>query len=223
MTQLDEPRPKPRRLRADAKRNREQILRAAADLILERGPTAPMELIARRAGVGIATLYRHFPDRTVLLRHVTLETLRASAESARSALAEEPDAFSALARCMHEAIDLRVGAVMPLLVASVKMDDELQEARRRSREAHERLVQAAHAEGSLRSDVTTGDIGLLINRFTPPLAGPLSADDNRRLSHRHLELVLGGLLGFMSEDQLPGPVITFERLSCQPQTSRSAS
>jgi hypothetical protein len=71
--------------------------------------------------------------------------------------------------------------------------------------------------------VTTGDIGLLINRFTPPLPGVLSAEDNRRLSHRHLELVLDGLLGFMSEEQLPGPAISFERLSCRAHRSRTAS
>jgi AcrR family transcriptional regulator len=212
MNKPDEARPKPRRVRADALRNREHILRAAADLILERGPTTPMELIARRAGVGIATLYRHFPDRTVLLRQVALDTLRSSAEVARKALAEEPDAFTALARFMHDAIDLRIGAVMPVLVDRLEMDDELLEARRVSREAHDALARAAHEEGSLRRDVTAGDIGLLIVRFTPPLQGLLSAEDNRRLSHRHLELMLDGLLRFLSHEQLPGPAMSFEEL-----------
>src|ERR1700754_3683879 len=101
MNELDDRRPKPRRSRADALRNREQILRAAADLIVEQGPTTPMETIARRAKVGIATLYRHFPDRSVLLRQVAVDTLRQSSDEARSALAEEADAFTALARFMH--------------------------------------------------------------------------------------------------------------------------
>ncbi|HEY7594820.1 MAG TPA: helix-turn-helix domain-containing protein [Actinophytocola sp.] len=212
MNEPDEPRPKPRRTRADALRNREHILRAAADLILERGPTTPMELIARKAGVGIATLYRHFPDRTVLLRQVALDTLRSSAEVAKSALAEEPDAFTALGRFMHTAIDLRIGAVMPVLVDRLTMDDELLEARRVCREAHDALARAAHDEGSLRPDVTAGDISLLIIRFTPPLAGLLSAENNRRLSHRHLELMLDGLLRFLSHEQLPGPAMSFEEL-----------
>src|SRR5919198_103484 len=112
MNELDERRPKQRRTRSDALRNREQILRAAADLIIEHGPTAPMEMIARRAKVGIATLYRHFTDRSVLLREVALDTLRQSGEEARAALAEEPDAFTALARFMHDAVDLRIGAVI---------------------------------------------------------------------------------------------------------------
>jgi AcrR family transcriptional regulator len=212
MSELDTPRPKPRRTRADALRNREQILRATADLILEQGPTAPMELVARRAKVGIATLYRHFPDRSVLLREVALYTLRTSAEEARTALAEEPDAFTALARYMHDSIDLRIGAVMPVLVDRIPMDDEVLEARRLCREAHDALAVAAHEEGSLRPDVTAGDISLLIIRFTPPLPGTISAEDNHRLSHRHLELMLDGLLRFLSHEQLPGPAMSFEEL-----------
>jgi len=212
MSELDTPRPKPRRTRADALRNREKILRAAADLILEQGATAPMELVARRALVGIATLYRHFPDRSVLLREVALYTLRTSTEEARTALAEEPDAFTALARYMHDSIDLGIGAVMPVLVDRIPMDDEMMEARRLCREAHDALAIAAHEEGSLRPDVTAGDISLLIIRFTPPLPGMISAEDNHRLSHRHLELMLDGLLRFLSHEQLPGPAMTFEEL-----------
>ena len=177
MKELDTPRPKPRRRRADALRNREQILRAATDLVIEKGPATPMELVARRAGVGIATLYRHFPDRSVLLREVALYTLRTSAEEARSALAEEPDGFTALARYMHDSIDLRIGAVMPLLADRIPMDDEVMEARRLCREAHGALAVAAHEEGSLRPDVTAGDIGLLIIRFSAPVPGAGSAED----------------------------------------------
>jgi AcrR family transcriptional regulator len=212
MNELDDRRPKPRRSRADALRNREQILRAAADLIVEQGPTTPMETIARRAKVGIATLYRHFPDRSVLLRQVAVDTLRQSSDEARSALAEEADAFTALARFMHNSIDLKIGAVMPILAARFPEDDELTEARAETREAHEALIHAAHSEGSLRPDVTAGDIGLLIVRFTPPLPGPISAEDNHRLSHRHLELMLDGLLRFLSHEVLPGPAMSFEEL-----------
>jgi AcrR family transcriptional regulator len=210
MNERDEQRPKPRRTRADALRNREQILRAAADLIVEQGPGASMELIARRASVGIATLYRHFPDRTTLLRQVAMETLRQAAEEARSALAEEADAFTALARYMHDSIDLRIGAVMPALAERLTMDDELMAARQNSREAHEALITAAHSEGSLRPEVTAGDIGLLIMRFTTPLPGRISPSDNHRLSHRHLELILDGLPSFLSQDNLPGPEIPFD-------------
>lgn len=213
MNETAERRPKQRRTRADALRNREQILRAAVDLIIEQGLTAPMDLIARRAKVGIATLYRHFPDRSVLLRQVALDMLRQDAFEATTALREEPDAFAALSRYMHDSIDLRIGAVMPVLVERVEMDEELLAARLECRQAVDALVAAAHREGSLRLDVTSGDIGLLIIRFTPPLPGAMAPEDNHRLSHRHLELLLDGLVRVMFDQELPGPAMSVEELT----------
>ena len=62
-----------RGLRADARRNREHVLAAAREVFVEQGADAPLDEIARRAGVGIATLYRRFPDRAALLRAVALD------------------------------------------------------------------------------------------------------------------------------------------------------
>jgi len=209
--------PKPRRTRADAVRNREQILRAAVDLMLEQGPAVPLDMIARQAGVGIATLYRHFPDRMVLLRQVALDVLTQSAVAAKAALAEEPDAFTALARYLHDAIDLRIGMVMPMLAERVLMDEELVTARDASQNALTAVVRAAHDEGSLRPDVGSGDIGLLMIRMTPPLPVAISPEDNHRLSHRHLELVLDGLLRFLAVDSLPGRPLGLEELGDIPR------
>src|SRR5216683_2549991 len=83
-------------LRADARRNRRQALAAAAQVFVEQGADAPLDDIARRAGVGIATLYRRFPDREALVRAVAVDVLARTAHEARQALAEEPDAFAAL-------------------------------------------------------------------------------------------------------------------------------
>jgi AcrR family transcriptional regulator len=204
--------PKPRRTRSDALRNREQILRAAVDLMVEQGATVPLEMIARHAGVGIATLYRHFPDRMVLLRQVALDILTQSAAAAKTALDEEPDAFTALARYLHDAIDLRIGMVLPMLAERVLLDDEVVAAREASQRGLAAVVQAAHDEGSLRPDVGSGDIGLLMIRMTPPLPVAISPEDNHRLSHRHLELVLDGLLRFLAYDSLPGRPLGLEEL-----------
>lgn len=221
MDEVNEERPKPRRTRADALRNREQILRATVDLLIEHGPSVPLEVIARRAKVGIATLYRHFPDRTVLLRQVGLDLLRQAVTAAETALAEEQDAFTALARYMHDAIDLRISAVMPMLAEHFPVDEELDTARNRSRLVMDMLVRTAHEEESLRPDVSTGDIGMLIIRLTTPLPGGMSPEDNRRLSHRHVELLLDGMLQFMAVDSLPGPVLTFEELRDMGQGHRT--
>ena len=85
-------------LRADARLNRERILAAARDSFVERGADVPLEEIAARAGVGIATLYRRFPDRAALQRAVALDVLTRVGQEARAAIEEEPDAFSALDR-----------------------------------------------------------------------------------------------------------------------------
>src|SRR5918912_2569051 len=111
-------------LRADARRNRDQLLAAARDTFVEHGLDAPLDDIARRAGVGIATLYRRFPDRSALQRAVAVDVLRRIGQEAAAALDEEPDAFSALSRYMHRALDARVAAVMPALGPSMMPLDD---------------------------------------------------------------------------------------------------
>src|SRR5712692_7571617 len=113
-----------RGLRADAARNREHVLAAAREVFVEQGADAPLDDIARRAGVGIATLYRRFPDREALVRAVALDVLTRAGGEARAAEAEEPDPFRALGRYMHRALDLRISAVMPTLLGHISFDDE---------------------------------------------------------------------------------------------------
>lgn len=210
--------PRPRRTRADAVRNREQILRATVDLIVEVGTSVPLETIAKRAGVGIATLYRHFTDRTVLLRQVAVDMLRQSAAVATTALVDEPDAFTALAKYVHAAIDLRMGVIMPMLSERVAGDEELFAAHDESKRALEALIKAAHDEGSLRPDIGAGDIGLLVIRMARPLPGPISAEANNLLSHRHAEVVLDGLLRFLAADSLGDSPLQMSELNVRPDT-----
>jgi AcrR family transcriptional regulator len=199
------------RLRADARRNREQLLVAARDVIVEHGPGAPLDEIARRAGVGIATLYRRFPDRRALMRAVALDLLGRAAHEARSALDEEPDAFRALARYMHRALDLRISAVMPALVGELPPEDEEVRAfRDEAATALQATIDAAQADGALRPEVAFGDIGLLLVRLSRPLPGPFPRGLDARLAHRHLDLLLDGLRGGGDHPAgaLPGPALT---------------
>jgi AcrR family transcriptional regulator len=207
--------PRQGRMRADARRNRARILSAACDAFVERGVDAPLDDIARRAGVGIATLYRRFPDRAMLLREVALELLRRSADEAGAALAEEPDAFQALCRYMHRALDLRIAAVMPALVGRIEADEDVVAARQRSTRRINRIIDAAHAAKLLRPDAAPGDIGLLIVRLSRPLPGPFPAAVNQELAHRHLDLLLDGLRSTRAT-ALPGPAMTFDDLAAMP-------
>lgn len=103
------------RPRADALRNRERIVTAAREMFVEFGPYVPLDEVARRAGVGNATVYRNFPDREALAREVVCSVMDRTAEAAEAALAESGDAFAALSRFVHTSVDERIGALCPML------------------------------------------------------------------------------------------------------------
>lgn len=201
-------------LRADARRNHEQVLAAAREVFVERGPGAPLEEVAARAGVGIATLYRRFGDREGLLRAVVLQALEDSRAAAESALADasedDADGLSALGEYMHAVLDLRVSAVVPLALDRLDLDDaELTPVREASAGAVERLVESAHADGSLPKQVTFADLGTLLVRLSRPLPGSVPIELNDQLAHRHLDLVLAGL---RSENVLADEGLTRQEL-----------
>jgi AcrR family transcriptional regulator len=203
-----------RPLRADARQNRERIVAAALDVFVELGAGAPLEEISRRAGTGIATLYRRFPDRRSLTRAVILDSLARTNEAARKAAEEEPDAFQALARYMHRALDIRVAAVIPALLEEFPLDDaELRAASDTGAKLIQDLIDAAKREGTLREDVTFADIGTLTVRLSRPLPGRFTRELNERLGHRHLDLLINGLRAAPSaEPKIEGPVLSLDEL-----------
>ena len=215
---------KPRRLRADAQGIRRRLLDAARDVFIERGPGAPLDEIARRAGTGIATLYRRFPDRRALIREVVRDAIERTTEEARLAAEEEPDPFRALARYMHRVVDVRTAAVIPALFDEIPFDDEeLRHARNAGPAAFEALVDAAHRAGALRRDVTSADIGMLIVRMSRPLPGGFPAEVNAGLSHRHLDLLIDGLRAAAQQPaQLTGPALTMTDLRRYPEPGPGA-
>lgn len=187
-------------------------------MFIEQGAGAPLDEIARRAGIGIATLYRRFPDRQALIQAVILDALQRTTDEARRAAREEPDPFRALVQYMHRAIDERTAAVISALLGEVDFSDEdIARAREGAPAVIDPLVDAAKRAGTLRADVTSGDIGMLIVRMTRPLPGPFPAQMNNSLSHRHLELLIDGLRPAAREPVLPGPGLTIEDLRDLPQ------
>ncbi|GAA0912230.1 TetR/AcrR family transcriptional regulator [Virgisporangium aurantiacum] len=182
-------------MRADARRNLDQILLAARDMIAEHGPDVPLDDIARRAGVGSATLYRRFPDRSALHRAVAAEALSRTLEAARRAADTEPDAFDALARYLRDALELRAPAVLPMLldVVDLEHDPEIGPLRDASRTAVEHLIERVHTAGALPHDVVFADISMMLVRIARPLPGPLSAEAKHELARHHLDLFLRGL------------------------------
>ncbi|BCK70622.1 TetR/AcrR family transcriptional regulator [Streptomyces platensis] len=199
------------RLRADALRNRERIIAAARETMVEFGAEVPLDEIARRAGVGNATLYRHFADRLELIHHVTLSVMSRTADRAESALAEESDAFQALRRFVHAAVEERIGALCPLLADGVDRDHpDLCAARDRLEAAVEAVMAAARDSGQLRTDIAVGDLMVAITQLTRPLPGSRCPNFDQFV-HRHLQLFLDGLQA-PARSELPGAAATLDDL-----------
>lgn len=150
-------------LRADARRNRDQILVAAREIFAERGAEVPMEEIARRASVGVGTLYRRFVDREALIRAVFRDTFQTVADETRAALAQERTAWDALMRIMRQSAWLHVSvqAKSPRVTAVVRADEETSRVRDELLDVLDEVVRRAQEEGSLRRDVGVGDLAML--------------------------------------------------------------
>lgn len=199
------------RPRADALRNRERIVSAAREMFVEFGPDVPLDEIARRAGVGNATLYRHFPDRAALVREVVLSVMSRTTEQADRAAAEEADPFAALRRFVHQAADERIGALCPMLSGAFDHDhSDLHAGREHLEDAVRGLVGAAQAAGRMRTDVAVGDLMVALSQLTRPLPGT-ACPNMDRFVHRHLQLFLDGLEA-PARSELPGTAATLEDL-----------
>ncbi|HEY8979847.1 MAG TPA: TetR/AcrR family transcriptional regulator [Streptomyces sp.] len=200
------------RPRADALRNRERIVAAAREMLTESGPEVPLDEIARRAGVGNATVYRNFPDRQALVREVVCSVLDRTARAGREALAEESDPFAALERFVHATADERVSALCPMIAAGFDENHpDLAAARTRVEEIVEEVMGRAKAAGQMRQDVGSGDVMIVVAQLSRPPAGTLCASADRFL-HRHLQIFLDGLRVKPSTSELPGSAMTMEEL-----------
>ncbi|WP_083974549.1 TetR/AcrR family transcriptional regulator [Kitasatospora mediocidica] len=204
------------RLRADATRNRERILAAAREILSESGAEAPLDEIAKRAGVGNATLYRNFPDRTTLVREVARSVMDRILVQAEQGLVDGSEPFEALKRFVHVAAEERIGALCTMLTAGVdlKQDEQLYAIRARLEEVVEQLMQRARQAGQLRADVGPGDLFVAVAQLTRPLPGT-GCLDLGSFVHRHLHLFLDGLRT-PTPSELPGRAATLADLRNQP-------
>ncbi|MEV6630526.1 TetR/AcrR family transcriptional regulator [Actinoplanes sp. NPDC051470] len=166
-------------LRADARRNREQIIEAARTMFLRKGPDVPMDEIARAAGVGVGTLYRRFPDRSELIKAVSQDNLRRMAELAGRLERDEPDPAVALDALLHAIRDLYLGIVMTsvsaVAVQAIKDNPVIQEQRDELLGVVSRLLRRCQEQGSIRPDIDGGDLLLMlaaVSRLVP------AADDD---------------------------------------------
>jgi AcrR family transcriptional regulator len=178
-------------MRADALKNRQRLIEATVELVLAAGGEPARDAVAQRAGVGIGTLYRHFPDPQSLL-HAAVRHVLDSTITAGEALVETvPDGVDALRQYMHLALDHGIG-VVNIVHPLLDMRD-WNDLRLRAEKLMKILVSRASRDGSLRDDFTVRDIVFALTRFARPLAVGLPADEERALAHRHLDFYIDGL------------------------------
>jgi AcrR family transcriptional regulator len=150
-------------LRADAARNRAAIVAVARDVFAEQGLEAPLETIAARAGVGIATLYRRFPSREKLVAAALVDKVAEYAEAARQALAA-PDPWSGFAGFVERICELQATnrGLSDLLSMTLSADEQVEQLRATANQLLGTVIRRAQAAGALREDFVAEDLALLL-------------------------------------------------------------
>ncbi|MFN8108756.1 MAG: helix-turn-helix domain-containing protein [Thermoleophilia bacterium] len=183
---------KSRPLRADAARNRAQILDAARRLFTEQGIDAQMDDIAAAAGVGVGTVYRHFQTKEALQEAVLEGLLSPMVDAAREGL-DEPDPGEALFAFIRRAT-LRVEADFALLGAFKEADYDLEATlaphKRQMMEAVSALTERAQRAGAVRDDISGPEILALLGATCQ---GARQAAGNDDVRARLVEVVIDGL------------------------------
>ena len=179
-------------MRADARRNREKLLAAAVELFADAGQDVALEAIAERAGLGIGTLYRHFPTREALAEAAYRNELRRLCDAAGELLGERPPE-QALAEWMdrfvtYVAAKRSMAGMLQSVIAS--RDPALYtDARRQMADAVTLLLEAAERAGSVRSGVDPDDVLRVMSGIWLVADGPDWSERSRRM----LALLMDGL------------------------------
>jgi AcrR family transcriptional regulator len=153
----------PRPLRADAARNRAAIVAAAREVFAQHGLEAPLEEIALRAGVGIATLYRRFPGREQLVAAALVDKVAEYAAAAADAL-EVTDPWAGFVGYVFRICELQAGdrGLSDLLSMTLAADEQIEQLRATANAQVIELVDRAKAAGKLRDDFVGEDLLLLL-------------------------------------------------------------
>ncbi|HKR69586.1 MAG TPA: helix-turn-helix domain-containing protein [Streptosporangiaceae bacterium] len=187
------PRPADRGMRADARRNYEKLLTAAAEAFTEHGADdVSLEEIAKRAGVGIGTLYRHFPNRHALLEAVYREQVEALRARADELVATKPPA-EALGTWLRDLVDFgRTKRMLTsAMLTTVSRDSEVMTSSSRiMRAAAADILTGAQEAGVVRADADPADLMRLVHAIS--MTTEWAGDDNEQ-ADRLLTLVLDGL------------------------------
>jgi AcrR family transcriptional regulator len=179
-----------RPLRADAIRNRAKVLEAARAAFAQHGAEAQMEDVARRAGVGVGTVYRHFPTKEALAEALIEERFDNTIAFVRGLVDERDDPWRAIERCFEYCAGTlerdRAWAAVPVAMAGGAMGPREHQLRELLA-LEEQLIERARAAGVVREDLTAEDMPAL---FCGVASVVQAGGRNWR---RYLDLLLDGL------------------------------
>jgi AcrR family transcriptional regulator len=178
-----------RPLRADAARNVERILRAAREVYGELGPDAPMEAVARRAGVGERTLYRRFPAKADLVRAALDQGIAEHLTPAIVDARRDSDALRGVTRLVEAAIALGARE-QSLLIAAQRAGSLTADISDSLIEALSELVRRGQQDGSIRSDLVAEDLLRVIGMLYSVLSTMAPGSDGWR---RYVALILDAI------------------------------
>ena len=179
------------RTRADAVRNRERVIEAAAEVFREKGEAAVVPEIAARAGVGKGTVYRCFPTKDHLVAAVASERVRWFEREARAA-ADAEDPWAAFATFMDRVADAHCAdrGMVASMSQAIELP-ELVEARADAHEALRVLIERAIAHGSMRADAQVADLKVLLSGIARSLGAEQERDP--AVWRRYAQLVVDAM------------------------------
>jgi AcrR family transcriptional regulator len=183
---------------------------AAREVFGERGVEASLEEIARRAGVGVGTLYRHFATREALVEAV-FERRIGELMTVAEASAAEPDGWRALVRCLEQMLEIQAGDRMlqDVFLRSPPGTGRVERVREELRQLLEQMLERAREQGSLRDDFGFPDLALLFWSFSTLIDATAEVEPNAW--RRHLHWLLDGLRAEAATPQTVAP-LTAEQL-----------
>ena len=182
-----------RPLRADARRNREKVLAAAHAVFAEAGLDAPMEEIAQRAGLGVGTVYRHFPTKDVLVRAMAEAHFEWLATMLEAAAEQEGDPWALFEQAIWRGAQPTAGdvALCEIIAGHPGAMQAAAQGQARLETATEKLVARAKAAGQMRADATAADVQTMMCGFGHVAAAQRAG--GRQDWRRYLEIMLEGL------------------------------
>jgi AcrR family transcriptional regulator len=193
----------PAGLRSDARRNREAVLAAAKEQLAKNGLNGPMDEIARAAGVGVGTVYRHFPSKDALVHALVADRFARLAERAREGLDEDDpwQAFCDFIRYSAE-LQMRDRALSQFLAHHPELGHEHALGSGLA-DASALLMARAQREGGMRQDAIVGDIPTLICGLGAITAGASGTMPELNWE-RYVAIMLDGLRA-PGQEPLPPP------------------